>query len=309
MRSCPDLDREIARLSRLQHGAWSRRQALEVGGTPTTIGTRVRRGVWVAQDTGVYAHAASVPTWHRSVMAAVLAEPWAVASHRTAAALHRLPGFRQGRPEITVRPGANARGKLAVVHRGVDVQVTGRDRIPVTTVAQTFVDLSQVAQEARVREALSSAVLADRRLLAQLRDRYCTLAPRGGRNLRALRRILWAFGDDAPVAESELEVRLHRVLDDDAIPPVHWQARFPGRQPGHDRVDGAIPSWKLVIEADGRAWHARVDDFERDRRRDAEAAAAGWATLRFTWHQLVHEPGWVRRMVIETGARRASTAA
>lgn len=273
------------------------------------IGTRVRRGVWVPQDTGVYAHAASAPTWHRSVMAAVLAEPWAVASHRTAAVLHQLPGFRQGRPEITVRPGANARGRLAIVHRGVDVQVTSRDRIPVATIAQTFVDLSQVAQEARVREALSSALLTDRHLLAQLRDRYCALAPKGGRNLRALRRILSAFGDDAPVAESELEVRLHRVLDDDAIPRVCWQAGFPGRQPGRDRVDGTIPPWRLVIEADGRAWHARVDDFERDRRRDGEAAAAGWATLRFTWHQLVNDPDWVRRIVIETGARRTSTAA
>ena len=48
-------------------------------------------------------------------------------------------------------------------------------------------------------------------------------------------------------------------------------------------------AWALVIEADGRAWHTRVEDFERDRRRDAEAAAAGYLTLRFTHHQLTHE--------------------
>lgn len=208
-----------------------------------------------------------------------------------------------------MRPGANARGKLAVVHRGVDVHVARRDNIPVTSLAQTFVDLSQVADEGRVRDALSPMLLRDPHLLTDVRDRYCVLAPKGGRNLRALRRILETFGDDAPAAESVLELHLHLLLSDPAIPPVRWQAPFPGRQQGRERVDATIPAWRLVVEADGRTWHTRVDDFERDRRRDAEAAAAGWATLRFTWHQLVRDPRWARRIVIETGAHRAAAAA
>src|SRR3546814_9697878 len=73
------------------------------------------------------------------------------------------------------------------------------------------------------------------------------------------------------------------------IPPIAWQAPFPGRQPGARRVDGLVESWRLVVEADGRAWHERVRDFERDRRRDAEVAAAGLQTLRFTWHQITAE--------------------
>ena len=81
-------------------------------------------------------------------MAAVLAEPWAAASHRSAAVLHKLPGFRPGRPEITVRPGANARGRLAIIHRGVDVRTTTVRGIPTVTVEQTFVDLAQIVERA-----------------------------------------------------------------------------------------------------------------------------------------------------------------
>jgi very-short-patch-repair endonuclease len=42
------------------------------------------------------------------------------------------------------------------------------------------------------------------------------------------------------------------------------------------------PDWNLVIEADGRHWHARVEDFEEDRRRDNELATRGIQVLRFT---------------------------
>ena len=42
------------------------------------------------------------------------------------------------------------------------------------------------------------------------------------------------------------------------------------------------PDWNLVIEADGRNWHARVEDFEEDRRRDNELATRGIQVLRFT---------------------------
>jgi hypothetical protein len=94
----PDPDLEVAAIARRQHGVWSRSQALKVGMSPTMIRTRLRRGTWVALDKGVYAHIASLPTWDRSVMAAVLAERHAVASHRSAAVLHGLPGFRLGRP-------------------------------------------------------------------------------------------------------------------------------------------------------------------------------------------------------------------
>lgn len=296
-------DDAIAAVARTQHGVWSRRQALRAGITPTMILTRVRNGLWIPQDTAVYAHAAAPATWHRSVMSAVLAEPSAVASHRTAAVLHGLDGFRPGRPEITVPPGANARGRLAVVHRGIDVDTTTVDRIPCVSPAQLFIDLAQITSASRLRGALGQAAASSPTLLSAVRDRYCALAPRGGRNLRSLRAALEVLGDEVPL-ESELERHLRRVLTWPGIPRIEWQASFPGRRAGQQRVDGLIRAWKVVVEGDGRAWHTRVDDFDQDRRRDAEAAAAGFLTLRFTWHQLTAEPDWVREIVLNTGGQR-----
>ncbi len=299
-------DLAVAQLSRKQHGVWSRRQALEAGLSPKAILVRTRSGVWVPLDTAVYGHSAAPPTWERSVAAAVLAEPWAVASHRSAAVLHQLDGFRPGRPEVTIKPGANARGRLAIAHRGVDVRSTLVRGIPTVTLDQVFIDLAQCVSEARLRQALSAKAHKTAALLDAVRDRYCNLAPRGGRNLRRLRMALDRFGAGDLPRRSELEVVLARVLRLPQLPPILWEAPFPGRCSGDQRVDGLIPDWALVIEGDGRAWHTRLEDFERDRRRDAEAAAAGLLTLRFTWYQLVHEESWVQGIVLDTGMRRAA---
>lgn len=298
------VDQAVARLARRQHGVWSRQQALAAGFTHGMVRTRVGAGRWLRLDTAVYGDVASRPTWERSVMAAVLAEPWAVASHRSAAVVHGLDGFRPGRPEVTIRPGANARGRLAIVHRGVDVPATRVNDIPVVTLPQLFVDLAQVVGERRLVAAIGSQGGRSPQVLDAVRDRYCALAPRGGRDLRALRAALLRFGAGDLPTETELERRMRMVLSHPGIPPVRWQAPFPGRRPGQRRVDGLLPAWSLVVEADGRAWHTRVADFERDRRRDAEAAAAGLQTLRFTWHQISTEAEWIRRTVIATGAHR-----
>jgi very-short-patch-repair endonuclease len=300
----PDL--RLAEVARRQHGVWSRRQALDAGVTRAMMRTRLVNGLWVPLDTAVFAAIASRPTWERSVMAAVLAEPWAVASHRTGAVLHQLSGFRPGRPEITIRPGANARGMLAVAHRGVDVETTRINDLPVVTLAQVFVDLAQVIGPNRLQEALGDKAGTFPVALDAVRDRYCALAPRGGRNLRSLRAALERFGAGELPTETELEKRLRLVMRHPGIPSVRWQAPFPGRQPGKRRVDGLVDDWSLIVEGDGRSWHTRVEDFERDRRRDAEAAAAGLQTLRFTWNQLVDEAPWVVGTILAVGSHRAA---
>ena len=94
------------------------------------------------------------------------------------------------------------------------------------------------------------------------------------------------------------------MFTDPRVPRIHWQAAFPGQETGPRRVDGLVERWRIVLEGDGRAWHTRVDDFERDRRRDQAAAAAGYLTLRFTYHQIVREPERCLSTLIDAGARR-----
>ena len=184
------------------------------------IDTRRADGRWIRLDTAVFGRPMGDATWQRSVMAAVLAEPWAVASHRSAAVLHGLIGIRPGRPEVTILPGANARGRLSIAHRGVDVTTTRVNGIPVVTVAQFFVDLAQVIGEARLRTALADRASSTPSVLDEVRDRYCELAPRGGRDLRPLRAVLLRFGAGEVPSMSELERHLRRVLTVDNIPPL-----------------------------------------------------------------------------------------
>ena len=47
-----------------------------------------------------------------------------------------------------------------------------------------------------------------------------------------------------------------------------------------------IPDHRLIIEADGRRWHARFADFDRDKWRDNQATAHGYRVLHFTWVHL-----------------------
>lgn len=62
---------------------------------------------------------------------------------------------------------------------------------------------------------------------------------------------------------------------------------------GVGRVDLLVDDW-LVIELDGRRWHAVEEAFVRDRRRDAAAARLGYAVLRFGYADVVHD--WDRTL-------------
>jgi hypothetical protein len=108
--------------------------------------------------------------------------------------------------------------------------------------------------------------------------------PRQG-NPQASALVLERFGGEYVPNESELEFLLDELLEHPAIPKACRQHR-PAWLPGVVRLDRWIPQWRMVIEADGRAWHTKSADFERDRERDnaaaAAAAAAGAVVLRLT---------------------------
>lgn len=71
-------------------------------------------------------------------------------------------------------------------------------------------------------------------------------------------------------------------------------------------VDAYLPSWRLIVEGDGRRWHTRRADMERDRLRDNEATAHGFAVLRFTYEMLRDARHSCLDTLLRTGRARAT---
>ena len=283
-----ELDLALHRLARSQHLLFSRRQATELGASERFIGRRLARGDWLKPDTGVYGLVGASMTWRRQLKAAELSAHEAAIGGTAAAALHSLTDFRPGRPEIVVPPGVSARSRIATVHRQVGFPTTVVDGIRVTTVAQTLFDVAPISSVWRLERAMDDA-LRDGRLsvpeLDALLEFYAESRRNGLPRIRPLIIERRAEGWIPPA--SDLEARLFAMLDRvPSRPAVIRQHPFAWRQPAAMRVDGFLPGPGIICEGDGRRWHTRVADFDRDRWRDNQAAAHGVRVLRFTWAHL-----------------------
>lgn len=293
-----EVDAAVAALASRQHTAFTRGQALAVGATGSLVQRRLAAGAWIGEAHGVYGLPGAVQTWERRLMIAHLdLGPDSVASHRSAAALHRFPSARQGTPELTVPPGGKRSGRWRVHEAPVD----GRDRtrveaIPVTNVTRTTLDLAGVLPRAGL-EAVVDGLLAEGRLhLGPFMEQAVLHRRRGRPGSAALGTILDERGPGYVPPASELEALLFAVLRAGGLPDPVRQHPLPSLHHS-GRVDAAYPLARLIIEVDGRRWHTRVGDFERDRRRDIEAGLLGWRVVRFTWGDLVRHPAWVCQVV------------
>jgi very-short-patch-repair endonuclease len=282
-----NVDRAIEKIARRQHGVFSDRQARAVGGTTRVIGRRLATGRWIALDHHVYALPSHPGTWLRQSKAASLTIRGAAISHMAAAALHQLVGFRPGTPHIVVAPGSHHRTPLATVHESGWPQIGVVDRIRAVTMVDTFFQLAGCADHLRFRTAFEDAVVAHPKLLPALDDRYVELAFKRLPGIGLVRRLLDEHDAGRTPPHSELERLLDQLLDRvPELPPRRRQAPLPGWDLGEARVDTLVEDWRLIVEADGRRWHTRVADFERDRWRDIVATTHGYDILRFTYYQL-----------------------
>ena len=219
-------------------------------------------------------------------MAAVLAGPGVVLSHRSAAAMWGLTAGAPGRVEVSAPTRRRPAGVDVHRTRLHEDEVTELENIPLTTASRTLLDLAAVLPRNRLERALREAEvrrLGDAASLAVLLERH----PRR-RGTAALRSILASGRVADGVTRSELEERFLVFLDANALPRpqlnVHLEV--------HGRLLECDCVWRarrLVVELDGHAAHSPRTAFERDRARDRALHAAGWRVLRITWRQLHRE--------------------
>lgn len=302
-------DELIARHARAQHGVFTRKQAIAARLGENAIRHRLATGTWIALCPGIYAVASAATTWERQLTAAILSRPGSVAAGQSAAYLHRFPGFQPARPVIMAPADTNARLSVGRVIRANDfdqIATTIARGFPSTSVAETLWTIARSTTDETLSSLIDQLVSMGRTDPERLREVLTRVAGTRQRGLARFRRAVGSVVPDAySTAANVLEALLYQLLSDEAIPSVSRQHEFLLGEPS--RVDAYIAAWRLVVEADGRNWHTRQADFQRDRERDNHLATKGILVVRFTYDDLTRRFDECLRTLIETGHHRRVT--
>lgn len=290
----------LCTISERQEGLITRAQGASTDSN-AGVNRRLRTGEWERLARNVYRMPGSTPTWRQSLRAAVLtAGNGAVASHRSAAALWRLPGFDAGPVDVTRLRGRSRTARLGTLHETRYLppgHVTAVDGIPVTSPARTLLDLCGILHPERAERVVANALAMKIVTAARLDIVLAEAGKRGRSGSGLLRRLVDERDDGQPPLESELESLLVTVLGAAGLPAPDRQVCLGNETRLIGRVDFAYRHARLVLEADSRRHHSSWLDAEADRRRDAALMATGWYVLRVTWNQLVHRPDEVTAAV------------
>ena len=280
-------DQAIADVAARQYGVVTLRQLEACGLGPGAIKRRVEAARLQRLWRGVYAFGHRELRPEGRVLGAVLAcGPGAVLSHRSAARRWGLLATAGAGIDVTVA-ARGTRAKQPGIHlhcvRQLDSRdVTTLDRIPITTVSRTLVDLCAVLPDRMVERALEQSYVL--RLIAPgtIED---ALERARGRKTAALRRLLARETAAPTLTRSELEEAFLALCRRGGLPDPEVNVQLHGYE-----VDFLWRKQKRVVEVDGYAFHSMREAFERDRRKDVDLELAGFPVTRFTHHQVMREP-------------------
>jgi hypothetical protein len=276
-------DEVIARLAGAAHGVVTRGELLQAGATVGEIRHRLRSGALRGEHAGVYRAGHQAPSTEATYLAAVRAcGRGALLTGAAAAHIYSLIPGPAPLPEVTAATERRIRGIRAHRRRHIDPRdVTVWRGIPVTTVPATLVDLAGLLTlDALGRACHEAEVLHHARPAAiqkALARRHRTA---GAANLRSI------LSGDVRVTLSGLESRFLERLDEAglALPETN-------RLAGTRRVDCRWPEHRLTVELDSYRFHHSRHAWEQDRRREREARARGDDFRRYTYADVVEEPG------------------
>jgi very-short-patch-repair endonuclease len=288
-----DIDQRLMALAAKQDNVFSIWQAEEAGADKRFRWRRVAADAWQPVGAAAFRHTAAPLLWRGRLRAAVWdAGPRALISHNAAAQVFRFPGFNENRVEVLVPKSLDHVCTIAKVHesRRFDL-VHSRTMwgIPVVAPADTLVHIAPELGLKRLAWLTDEVLLGKKVDLRALSRAFAQLAP-SCKGMRGLRAVLNDHAPGEPVPESKLERRFLEFVEQFQLPPVARQVNIPGRDQKPGRVDFFWPEVRLIIELDGRRWHARFADFDRDHARDLHFLGRGYPTARITWTMLTEDP-------------------
>jgi very-short-patch-repair endonuclease len=304
-----EIDQQIETIAAKQVGAFSRKQAFDVGASERLVTRRLAEKHWIRVAPAVYVLASSPGTWIRQCKIAELSvDESAIAGH-AALVLHEVPGFKPGGVELWTPVNSNVRSPVARIHRYAGATLTTTKGMRVTTVAQALFDVAMVRGPWTMERAIDVSLLEKKVTIDELDERLRFYEGSRRPGLPIMRPLIEERREEGwTPPESELESLLYKILSTlPGAPRVERQAAMPWRRSEPLRVDALLPDHNLIIEADGRRWHTRMKDFDRDQWRTNEAVANGYGVMHFTWVHLHDFPEASARQILRTIGR--STAA
>ncbi|MGH2748187.1 MAG: hypothetical protein ACRDKB_09720 [Actinomycetota bacterium] len=289
-----DPDSRLMDLAKPRFGIVTRALARAVGLTDRMIDSRIKRGLLNPIHPGVFLLAGVPLSWEGSLVAAQM---WlgehAVVSHRSAARLWDVDGFKGHHIELTLASGMRMSDRGVIIHRSTQLpksDVRTRNSLPVTTPERTLVDLGGVVSEGRLEEALDSALLKGLTTFERVVRRTRNL-PRGTRGLGNLKRLLADRDPDQAPRESIFETRFYRMLCRSRLPNPVPQYRVYDADGLVGRIDLAYPRRMVGVEAYSLRWHGPRLRAKRDWARHNRLSILGWRMLYETYEDLNENPG------------------
>jgi hypothetical protein len=283
---------EVLECMSRQHGLATRAQALAAGMTDKQIRGRVKTGHWVRLAHGVYRHGSAPNTLLARLLGVCLARG-ALASHRSAAALHGIDGFRLDRMEVVVPHGRGRPISGVNLHQSTQMDLARPvecDGIPTTGLGRTLLDVSAAVSRRRLDQAIDSVLRDGRMRTSDLYRVLVSHARRGRDGCAAFRDSLEdRHGETVPLSVWSRMVSDLLVESGLNCPTMEHRVHTPDGE-FVAQVDLAYPDSRIAIELDSRRWHLNRVSFDKDPERRNRLTIAGWTVLNFTWSHYVDDP-------------------
>ena len=261
----------------------TRRALLSAGFSPKEIEGRLLRGTLIRVHRGVYRVGHLAPSLEATNLAAV----WACGDGALlcgAAAAHAfgLIDWRPATPEVLTPTERRVRGIRTRRCRALGTEDrTIRDRVPITSVPRTLVDMAgRLSVDALATACHRAGGLhrATPRHVAAVFGRYPNPPGRA--------RLVFVMSGGAPVSLSKLESRFLRRLREAKLALPDQTNKYADEH----RVDCRWIGRRLTVELDSYRWHNSMRSWQKDRDRERAAYARGDQHRRYTWADVAHEP-------------------
>jgi predicted transcriptional regulator of viral defense system/very-short-patch-repair endonuclease len=282
----------LAELADAQFGRVARRQFDAVEIHRSKIRRWLTDGYLFHVLPGVYGVGHRAPSVEGDLAAALLyAGPWAMLSHQTAAWWLGLVEERPRTIQVTTPRHRRSLPGIRVYSRRERHRIL-HNRLTVTGVPETLLDLSATAPLRMLRRALANA---EYRGMLDVPAVEAVIA-RGSRGGAKLRAALDAHQPKLAFTKSRLERLLMEICEEENLPLPELNVKLGGWE-----IDALWRDARLAVELDGYGNHHTPAQLRRDRRKEMAVRGMGLTPVRYSEEQLMERRQVVRELRQATG--------